>query len=42
MNTAVILYCSELEAPALREKAHRFLEAEAARLGVSPDATDVL
>jgi hypothetical protein len=42
MDTAVILYCSGLEDQALRETAHRFLEAEAARLGVPPDAAHVL
>jgi hypothetical protein len=34
MDTSVILYTAELEAPALRETARRFLEAEARRFGV--------
>lgn len=42
MDAGLIVYCAELEAPALRETARRFLEAEAARLGVSLDPADVL
>jgi hypothetical protein len=42
MDIGVILYAAEIEAPALRETARRFLEAEAARLGVSLDPADVL
>jgi|HubBroStandDraft_6_1064221.scaffolds.fasta_scaffold1295412_1 hypothetical protein len=42
MDTGVIVYTAELEAPALRETARRFLEAEAARLGASLDPADVL
>jgi hypothetical protein len=38
MDTSVILYTAELEAPALRETAQRFLEAEARQLGVPLDA----
>jgi hypothetical protein len=41
-DTSVILYAAELEAPALRETARRFLEAEATRLGVSLAPADVL
>ena len=41
MDTSVILYAAELEAPALRETACRFLEAEAARFGVSLEPGDV-
>jgi hypothetical protein len=35
MDVGVIVYCAELEAPALRETARRILEAEAARFAVS-------
>ena len=42
VDTSVILYAAELEAPALRETARRFLEAEAARFGVPLDPADVL
>jgi hypothetical protein len=42
MDTSVILYAAELEAPALRETARLFLEAEAARLGVPLDPAEVL
>jgi hypothetical protein len=42
MDTSVILYAEELEAPALRETACRFLEAEARRLGVPLDPAEVL
>ena len=42
MDTSVILYTAELEAPALRETARRFLEAEARRLGVPLDPAEVL
>ena len=42
VDTSVILYAAELEAPTLRETARRFPEDEAARLGVSLDPADVL
>jgi len=42
MDTSVILYAAELEAPALRETARRFLESEARRLGVPLDPAGVL
>lgn len=42
MDTEVILYAAEIEAPALRATARRILEAEAARLGVPLETADVL
>jgi hypothetical protein len=42
MDVGVIVYCAELEAPALRETARRILQAEAARFGVSLEPADVL
>jgi len=42
MDTSVILYTGELEAPALRQMARRFLESEARRLGVPLDPAEVL
>jgi hypothetical protein len=42
MDVGVIVYCAELEAPALRETARRILEAEAARFGVSLGLADAL
>ena len=42
MDTGVIVYTAELEAPALSETGRRFLEAEAARLDVSLGPADVL
>ena len=42
MDVGVIVYCAELEAPALRETARRILEAEAARFGVSLEPAEVL
>ena len=42
MDIGVIVYCAELEAPALRETARRILKAEAARFGVSLDPVDVM
>jgi hypothetical protein len=42
MDIGVIVYCAELEAPALRETARRILEAEAARFGVSLEPAEVL
>jgi hypothetical protein len=42
MDIGVIVYCAELEAPALRETARRILEAEAARSGVSLEPAEVL
>ena len=42
MDTSVILYTAELEAPALRQMARRFLESEARRLGVLLDPAEVL
>ena len=42
MDTGVIVYTAELEAPALSETGRRFLEAEAARLGVPLAPADVL
>jgi len=41
MDTSVILYAAEIEAPAL-ETARLVLEAEADRFGVSLDVADVL
>jgi hypothetical protein len=41
MDAGVIVYCDELEAPALRATARRILEAEAARFGVSLGPADV-
>jgi hypothetical protein len=37
MDTSVILYAAEIEAPALKETARLVLEAEADRFGVSLD-----
>jgi hypothetical protein len=37
VDTSVILYAAELEAPALKQTARRFLESEARRLGVPLD-----
>jgi hypothetical protein len=43
MDVGVIVYCAELEAPALRETAaRRILGAEAARFGVSLEPAEVL
>jgi len=42
MDTSVILYAAEIEAPALKETARLVLEAEADRFGVSLDVADVL
>jgi hypothetical protein len=42
MDVGVIVYCAELETPALRETARRILEAEAARFGVSLEPAEVL
>jgi len=42
MDIGVIVYCAELEAPALRQTARRILEAEAARFGVSLEPAEVL
>ena len=42
MDIGVIVYCAELEAPALRQTARRILEAEAARFGVSLEPDEVL
>jgi hypothetical protein len=42
MDIGVIVYCAELEAPALRETARRILETEAARFGVSLEPAEVL
>jgi len=42
MDTGVILYAAQLEAPSLRLTARRILEAEARRFGVSLDTADVL
>ena len=42
MDVGVIVYCAELEAPALRETARRILEAEAARFGVPLGRAEVL
>jgi hypothetical protein len=41
-DVGVIVYCAELEAPALRQAACRILEAEAARLGVALGRAEVL
>jgi hypothetical protein len=42
MDVGVIVYCAELEAPALRETARRILQAQAARFGVSLEPAEVL
>ena len=42
VDTGVILYAAELQAPALRETALRILETEARRFGVRLDGADVL
>jgi hypothetical protein len=42
MDVGVIVYCAELEAPALRETARRILEAEAARFGVSLEPAELV
>ena len=42
MDTSVILYTAELEAPALRQMARRFPELEARRLGVPLNPAEVL
>ena len=42
MDVGVIVYCAELEVPALGETARRILEAEAARFGVSLELAEVL
>jgi len=42
IDTAVIVYCAELEAPALRKAAQRILKAEAERFRASLDPADVL
>jgi hypothetical protein len=42
VDTAVILYCAEVEAPALRATAQAILESEAARLGAPLDLAEVL
>ncbi len=42
MDTSVILYAAEIEAPALKETARLVLEAEADRFGVPLDVADVL
>jgi hypothetical protein len=42
MDVGVIVYCAELEAPALRDTARRILEAEAARSGMPLGRAEVL
>jgi hypothetical protein len=42
MDVGVIVYCSELQAPGLRETARQVLEAQAARFGVSLGRAEVL
>ena len=42
MDTSVILYAAEIEAPALKETARLVLEAEADRYGAPLDVADVL
>jgi hypothetical protein len=42
MDVGVIVYATELEAPALRQTARRILEAEAARFGVPLGRTEAM
>ena len=42
VDISAIPYAAELEVPALREKARRILEAEAARYGVPVDIAEIL